>query len=220
MAEAAQELGLQYLGIADHSKSSFQANGLDATRLRKQIAEIRAMNADFDGFRLFAGSEVDILKDGSLDFDDDLLAELDYVVGQRAQRDESARGRDDQAHHQGHRKSARHHARPRHRPPALPTARLRRERPRHHRRCGRNRHHHRDSTPAPGGSTWTGAGGSWPRRKASRCSINPDAHSTRGLQDVFFGIRSARKGWLERGDVVNTLPLGEIEAILQDKRSV
>ena len=80
MAQAAQDLGLQYLGIADHSKSSFQANGLDATRLRKQIAEIRAMNEDFDGFKLFAGSEVDILKDGSLDFDDDLLAELDYVV--------------------------------------------------------------------------------------------------------------------------------------------
>ncbi|MCX6854594.1 MAG: PHP domain-containing protein [Verrucomicrobia bacterium] len=81
MAEAARDLGLQYLGIADHSKSSFQANGLNEQRLRAQIAEIRAMNAEFDGhFRLFAGSEVDILKDGSLDFDDDLLAELDYCV--------------------------------------------------------------------------------------------------------------------------------------------
>jgi DNA polymerase (family 10) len=56
--------------------------------------------------------------------------------------------------------------------------------------------------------------------KGVKCSINPDAHSTRGLQDLFFGIRSARKGWLERGDVVNTLPLGEIERLLQKKRSV
>jgi histidinol phosphatase-like PHP family hydrolase len=58
------------------------------------------------------------------------------------------------------------------------------------------------------------------KEKGVKCSINPDAHSTRGLQDLFFGIRSARKGWLERGDVVNTLPLGEIEGLLQKKRSV
>ncbi|MFZ4767140.1 MAG: helix-hairpin-helix domain-containing protein, partial [Roseimicrobium sp.] len=82
MAEAAHELGWQYLGIADHSKSSFQARGLDAARLRQQIADIRELNNEFasEGFRLFAGSEVDILKDGSLDFEDELLAELDYVV--------------------------------------------------------------------------------------------------------------------------------------------
>jgi histidinol phosphatase-like PHP family hydrolase len=81
MAEAAMELGLEYLGIADHSKSSFQANGLDETRLRAQFEEIRALNAEYaPDFRLFAGSEVDILKDGSLDFPDDLLAELDYTV--------------------------------------------------------------------------------------------------------------------------------------------
>src|SRR5690606_27590825 len=84
MAEAALDLGLQYLGIADHSKSSFQAKGLDENRLRQQIAEIAALNHLFheEGakFRLLAGSEVDILKDGSLDFDDELLGELDYVV--------------------------------------------------------------------------------------------------------------------------------------------
>ncbi|MCX6978903.1 MAG: helix-hairpin-helix domain-containing protein, partial [Verrucomicrobia bacterium] len=73
MAAAAQELGLQYLGIADHSKSSFQARGLEADRLLAQVAEIRALNATFDGvFRIFAGSEVDILKDGTLDFADEV----------------------------------------------------------------------------------------------------------------------------------------------------
>ncbi|MEI6534566.1 MAG: helix-hairpin-helix domain-containing protein [Verrucomicrobiaceae bacterium] len=82
MAHAAQELGWQYLGIADHSKSSVIANGLDEKRLRAQIKEIRELNEELSGesFHIFAGSEVDILKDGSLDFDNELLAELDYVV--------------------------------------------------------------------------------------------------------------------------------------------
>jgi DNA polymerase (family 10) len=72
MAEAAHDLGLQYLGISDHSKSSFQANGLDEKRLLAQIAEIRELNAELDGLHLFAGCEVDILKDGSLDFSDEI----------------------------------------------------------------------------------------------------------------------------------------------------
>ena len=80
MAAAAQELGLQYLGIADHSRSSIQAGGLDRARLRAQVAAIRKLNESFDGFRLFAGVECDILRDGSLDFDDETLGELDYVV--------------------------------------------------------------------------------------------------------------------------------------------
>ncbi|MFV1996329.1 MAG: DNA polymerase/3'-5' exonuclease PolX, partial [Verrucomicrobiales bacterium] len=81
MAEAALELGLQYLGIADHSVSSFQANGLDEARLRTQMGEIDDLNKEFKSeFRLFSGTECDILKDGSLDFEDELLDELDYVV--------------------------------------------------------------------------------------------------------------------------------------------
>ena len=80
MAAAAQELGLQYLGIADHSRSSIQAHGLDLDRLREQIAAIKKLNAKFDGFRLFAGVECDILRDGTLDFEDEVLAQLDYVV--------------------------------------------------------------------------------------------------------------------------------------------
>ncbi len=81
MAAAAEELGLQYLGIADHSRSSVQARGLDEARLRVQLATIRRLNSERDGdFRIFAGVECDILRDGSLDFPDEFLAELDYVV--------------------------------------------------------------------------------------------------------------------------------------------
>ncbi len=54
--------------------------------------------------------------------------------------------------------------------------------------------------------------------KGVLASINPDAHSTRGLQDVIFGIKAARKGWLTRNDIINCLPLAEVEKVLKAKR--
>src|SRR5437667_10894791 len=80
MAEAARELGLEYLGIADHSRSSVQGHGIAAEKLLEQVAAIRRLNKTFNGFRLFAGVECDILRDGSLDFPDEVLSQLDYVV--------------------------------------------------------------------------------------------------------------------------------------------
>lgn len=81
MANAAAALGWQYLGIADHSKSSFQAHGLSEQRLLEQVAEIRRINEQAESAAwLFAGCEVDILRDGTLDFDRSVLSQLDYVV--------------------------------------------------------------------------------------------------------------------------------------------
>lgn len=81
MAAAAEALGWDYLGIADHSRSSRQARGLEIDRLRRQVDAIRALNASGRfRCRVLAGSEVDILPDGALDYPDDVLAELDYVV--------------------------------------------------------------------------------------------------------------------------------------------
>ena len=217
MAEAAQELGLQYLGIADHSKSSFQANGLDAFRLRRQIAEIRAMNEDFDGFKLFAGNEVDILKDGSLDFDDDLLAELDYVVA-------SVHSVMNLPEAEMTKRIIKAIENPYVTMLGHATGRLLLQRPSY----AVNIPAIIDAAAATGtiielnASPWRlDMDWRWwklAKAKGVRTSINPDAHSVHGLQDLFFGIRSARKGWLERGDVVNTLPLGEIEKLLEAKR--
>ncbi len=81
MAEAARKAGLQYLGIADHSRSAGYAGGLSPDRVRAQWAAIDALNQNYGKtFRLFKGTECDILADGSLDFSDDLLAGFDYVV--------------------------------------------------------------------------------------------------------------------------------------------
>src|SRR6266702_3922931 len=80
MAEAARELGHQYIAITDHSKAVTVANGLDEKRMAAHIKKIHAADEKDLGIRVFAGAEVDILKDGSLDYSDEILAELDVVV--------------------------------------------------------------------------------------------------------------------------------------------
>lgn len=218
MAEAAQELGMQYLGIADHSKSSVQANGLDAKRLAKQVAEIRKLNEGYgDGFKIFAGSEVDILKDGTLDFDDEVLAQLDYVVA-------SVHAVFTLPEAEMTRRIIRAMENPHVTMLGHATGRLLLQRP----------PYAVDLAAVIDAAAETGTiielnANPWrldmdwrwwqrAREKGVKCAINPDAHHPRGLQDVFFGVRLARKGWLTREDVVNCLPLGKVEAVLNAKR--
>ena len=80
LVEAAQALGYKYICITDHSKSSVIANGLSAKQLARQIGQIRKLNEKSGGITIFAGGEVDILADGKMDFEDELLAELDFVI--------------------------------------------------------------------------------------------------------------------------------------------
>lgn len=217
MAAAAQELGLQYLGIADHSKSSFQANGLDETRLARQREWIMERNAQYDGFRLFSGVECDILKDGRLDFDDEILASLDYVVASVHN-----------AFSVGEAEMTRRIIKAMENPYVTMLGHV----------SGRlllTREPYAVNIPAIiDAAAETGTVielNANPRRleldwrwwplaleKGVRCSINPDAHSTEGLQDLYFGVGVARKGWLKRGDVINCLPLGRIEPVLKLKR--
>ncbi|OHB82640.1 MAG: hypothetical protein A2Z38_01615, partial [Planctomycetes bacterium RBG_19FT_COMBO_48_8] len=80
LAEAAKAWGYKYICITDHSRSSAIANGLSAKRLAQEIQEIRKINDKIKGITILAGSEVDILANGSLDFENELLAELDFVI--------------------------------------------------------------------------------------------------------------------------------------------
>jgi DNA polymerase (family 10) len=214
MAAAAIEHGLQYLGIADHSKASFQANGLDESRLRAQIAEIRALNESFRAkgvkFRLFAGSEVDILKDGSLDYDDDLLGELDYVVASV----HNAMTLPEAAMTERLIRAVSH---PRVTMLGHLTGRLLLERepyavdiPAVIEACAEHGTViELNCNPWRLDMDWR-----WWKyavSKGVKCVINPDAHRTSQLEYLAFGIRLARKGWLRREDVINTLDLAAVE---------
>ena len=80
MAEAARERGYDYFAVTDHSQRVTMANGLDEDALRERADEIRELNEELDDLWLMAGIEVDILKDGRLDLEEDVLAEMDWVV--------------------------------------------------------------------------------------------------------------------------------------------
>src|SRR5207253_8406772 len=80
MAEAARERGYEYIAITDHSATHGFGNDVQPDELRRQIERVRELDAEIDGIRLLAGSEVNVMPDGSLDYDDDLLAELDWIV--------------------------------------------------------------------------------------------------------------------------------------------
>ncbi len=81
LASFAKDFGYSYIGITDHSKSAVYANGLTEETLKKQIDEIDALNENSDDFRILKGTESDILSDGSLDFRDEILEKLDFVIG-------------------------------------------------------------------------------------------------------------------------------------------
>jgi DNA polymerase (family 10) len=220
MAAAAEELGLQYLGISDHSKSSPQANGLDQARLAAQIETIATWNREHghEGFRLFAGSEVDILKDGSLDYDDELLAQLDFAVA--SVHNATTLSEDDMT-----RRIIRAMENPYITMLGHMTGRLLL------RRDAYAVNHDKIIDAAAATRTvielncnpkrldmdwrwWHRA-----RDKGVLCSINPDAHSTNQLQFIKFGADVARKGWLRREDVITTKPLAEMIAWLRLPKS-
>ncbi len=218
MAKAARDLGLQYLGIADHSKSSFQAHGLDEKQLLEQVAQIKRMNEGFgDDFKVFAGVECDILRDGTLDFADEILGQLDFVVASI----HSAMTLSEQDMTQ---RMIRAMENPFVTMLGHPTGRLL-----------LSRESSKVDLPAiieAAAETKTIIELNCnPRRldldwrfwrlakaKGVLCSINPDAHSVAGLEDLWFGVQIARKGWLQRENVINCLPLGRIQKAIADKR--
>ena len=206
MAEAAKEIGYDYLGITDHSRSQTVASGLSVDELAAQIDEIDTLNEEFDGIRLLKSSEVDILEDGSLDFPDDLLAQLDYTVcsihsafnlTREKQTDRVIRAMDN-PHFiiLGH-----------------PTGRLINERPAYAidlekvMQAAKERGCFLELNAHPSRLDIDDTRCKMARDMGIKVAISTDAHSVNGLEMMRFGVEQAGRGWLEAGDVLNTRPL-------------
>jgi DNA polymerase (family 10) len=222
IAKAMRELGLAYWAITDHSKSAFQANGLDVARVRQQLKEIASINAmlakEGADFRLLTGTEVDILKDGKLDFPDDLLAELDVVIASihtsftQTEAETTQRligaAQNPYVHILGHL-----------------TGRLLLEREPY------KVDHHAVIDACAKTGTWIELNAHpmrfdmdwrwWPyaKSKGVKCVINCDAHRFAEAGFLRLGAGIARKGWLTKEDVVNTLPLKALMKELGRKRA-
>ncbi len=213
MAQAAANLGLDWLGIADHSRSSFQAHGLDEKKLLSQVEAIRAYNKKKPACVLLAGTECDILKGGKLDFPDAVLAELDYVIASiHAGFSSDEKDNTDRL--------IRAMENPRVTCLGHPTGRLLLE-----------REPYPVNLPkileaAAQTGTWIELNCNpwrldldwrwWHRARdlGVLCCINPDAHKSEHLRFLDLGVTVARKGWLRAEDVVNTRTLPQLRKLL------
>ena len=213
LAAAAKKLKWEYLGIADHSKSSYQANGMNEERLFAQIEKIKNFNKKKNNPYIFSGLECDILKDGELDFPNEILKELDYVIvsiHRYFNLDEPEMTRRLIKAIENPYTTMIGHL----------TGRLLTFRepyqldiPKVIDACIANQKIIEiNGTPSRMELDWR-----WwikAKEKGLKCVINPDAHSLRDLKNCAYGIQVARKGWLERKDVINTFPLSQIKNYL------
>ena len=218
MAHAARLLGYRYLTITDHSRSSHYANGLDGDRLRRQWDEIARVQEEVPEVRLLRGSEVDILADGSLDFPDGILEQLDVVIGSIHQR----HGLDEAGQTRRLIRALRH--------PLLswighPTGRLVGSRDPIPLRmdeicetaaaCGKAL----EVNASPHRLDLSGANVRTALRHGVRLVVSTDAHSTAGMQTLRWGVATARRGRATAADVLNTLPVDRFLAALRGGRT-
>lgn len=217
LALAARDLGYEYICITDHSASSAIANGLSPQRLRDLIGEVRAVDKKLKGIKVWAGTEVDILADGTLDYEDDLLAELDYVVASihfglgkdpelNTQRTIAAM-RNPYVNQIGHPTGRMINAR---KPMELDMAAICR-------------------VAAETGTALEINAGPYrldlkdqhvrmARAAGATIAICTDAHGTEKLGRILYGVLTGRRGGLRKAEVLNTRPAKEIEAFVKRKR--
>lgn len=217
LVEECKKLGYQYLGLTDHSKSAFYANGLSPERLQEQWEEIGQIQSDYPDFTIFRGIESDILPDGSLDYDEEILQQFDFVIAsvhstfnleEAKQTQRIIRAvQNPYTTFLGH-----------------PTGRLLLA-----------RDEYALNMPAviqAAGEAGTGIEinanpkrldldwrwGRTAKENGVKVSINPDAHRLEGLQDIRYGVGIARKGWFSPEDVVNTWNAGDVRRFFRRKK--
>jgi DNA polymerase (family 10) len=228
MADAARQLGWSWLGIADHSPTLKIANGANAEDLLDQGRTIRKYNEQWanDGvdFKLYHGVESDILEGGKLDHPDDVLSELDYVVAS-VHAMTKWRNRDEQANTEELLKVIDH--------PSTtilghPTGRILQGREGYevdlfavlehmaeYNQSGVLKAMELNASPYRLDLDWRLC--KHAKGLGVPIFINPDAHSTRGLSDISYGVMAGRKGWLEAHDVLNTRTISELDVLLSQK---
>ncbi len=217
MARACQTRGYEYLVISDHSKAAAYANGLSEARIREQHAEIDAVNKKFTGFRILKSIECDILGDGQLDYDDEILASFDLVIV-------SVHSRFNMTETEATDRIIRALENPYTTILGHMTGRLLLK------RDGYPVNHHAviDAAAELGVSIEINAN---PRRldldwrycqyaieKGVMISINPDAHRLSGFDDMRYGVGVARKGWLTKENVLNCYSADEVLAFARKRR--
>lgn len=203
MAEAAKQRGYDYLAVTDHSKRLSVARGLNSRRLREQMDAIDKLNEKFDGVRLLKGIECDILEDGSLDLDDDVLADLDVVVGSvHSKFDLSA---DRQTERVIRAMDNRHFNILAH-----PTGRMLGQREAYELDVERvmeaalQRGCYLEINAQPDRLDLNDTYCKLAKDMGLKLALSTDSHSANSLDYVSYGIDQARRGWLEPDDVVNT----------------
>lgn len=217
MAEAAKKRGYQYIAVTDHSRSLTVASGMSTAELKEQLQEIDQLNQEISDFRIFKGVEVDILKNGELDFEDELLDQLDFVIAsvhshfnlEKAEMTERIIKAVKNPHVNliGH--------------------------PRGRMLAGREAYAvdlEKVIKAAAAANTALEINASpqrldldaeWARKvkqAGGKISINTDAHHYREYSDMELGVATARRGWLEKEDVINTLSAEELSEFFKIKK--
>ena len=218
LVEASRRRGWSYLGISDHSESAFYAGGLSRDAVLAQHEEIDRVNSTLDGFRVLKGIEADILPDGRIDYDEEILDRFDYVIGSihsrfsmnGAQMTERVLAALDDPHLTilGH-----------------PTGRLLLTREPYpidldaviEKAGARGVAIELNADPHRLDLDWRFCPAA--KRSGAKIEIGPDAHSTQGLDNVQIGIGIARKGWLEASDVLNAMSVDDVLAHASRRRS-
>ena len=214
MAEAAISLGYEYLVFCDHSQSLRVANGLSPERLREKLAAVREADEKYGEIRLLCGSEVDILKDGALDYEDALLAELDFVVGSVHTSfgigEEAMTERIVRAMNSPHVRVIGHptgRILERRDPYEVDVSRLIREAAATNTVLELNSYPDRLDLAVPYVREAIEAG--------VRISIDTDAHDESALSLIKYGVSQARRAWVEKDRVINCMPLEDFERYLR-----
>ncbi len=214
VVKLAKGMGYQYIGISDHSKSAYYAGGLTEEKLSAQHEEIDGLNKKYKDFCIFKGIECEILADGSLDYSDEVLSKFDFVIA-------SVHSRFNMSEEDMTRRIITAISNPYTTMLGHPTGRLLLSREGYH----VDLHKVIDAAAEKGTVIELNAHPyrfdldwrfcKYAKERGVKISINPDAHHSEDLGNVSYGVGIARKGWLTRDDVFNTMQLGAIKKELR-----